>query len=504
MKAVIYCRVSTKDQAETFSLQVQEAKCREYCNENKLTVDGVFIEPGLSARNLNRPKLIKMLSHCAKRGSQIRHVVVYTLDRLSRDTNDYHSIGKTLSKVGVSVRSVCQYIDDTPSGKFLETVLAGAAQLDNDIRALKTREGMHAGALTGRWMWRPPIGYVGGAKPGPSLIPDRKTAPLIMQAFELIESGGKSKRQVLDVVSAQGFQTRKGLRVSIQSFNAILRNPIYVGRVVSPKLDVDTTGDFESLIPQRVFERVQAKLDGRAYVPSGHKLNREDFPLRRFVRCAVCQVPMTASWSRGRNGKKYPYYRCRNRKCLAVSTRGEELEESFVRLLGELQPDNGLLRLFREVLRRQWKQRCTRIRKLRRTLEDRRRDLGARKQRLYNALIEQGAIDQQTYEEQLERIRSDEEQVQRQLSELEVGNPEAGVVLDFATNLISRLGQAWLDGDLEIRLRLQAAVFPKGLEFAREGFGNIETSLVFQWLEAADRDNVGLASPTGFEPVSRA
>jgi hypothetical protein len=116
-----------------------------------------------------------------------------------------------------------------------------------------------------------------------------------------------------------GLRTRRGFVLSPQSFGPMVRNSIYVGRVESPDYGVSTRGDFEPLIDEATFYRVQAVLDGRVVVAGPRPRNHPDFPLRGFVRCETCGRPLTGSWSKGRNGH-YAYYHCQ-RQCRSTSAR---------------------------------------------------------------------------------------------------------------------------------------------------------------------------------------
>ena len=62
-RAVIYCRVSTKDQVDNFSLSTQEKACRDYCARHSFDVDKVFVEEGESAKTVNRPRFQQMLAY---------------------------------------------------------------------------------------------------------------------------------------------------------------------------------------------------------------------------------------------------------------------------------------------------------------------------------------------------------------------------------------------------------------------------------------------------------
>jgi DNA invertase Pin-like site-specific DNA recombinase len=79
--AIIYCRVSTKRQAENLSLPEQERRCRHYCAESGWPVDRVFVEAGASARTADRPELRELLEYVARNSGRIRYVVVYDVSR---------------------------------------------------------------------------------------------------------------------------------------------------------------------------------------------------------------------------------------------------------------------------------------------------------------------------------------------------------------------------------------------------------------------------------------
>jgi len=80
----------------------------------------------------------------------------------------------------------------------------------------------------------------------------------------------------------------------------MLRNPVYSGWLNVPNWRVSTRGDFEALVPEDVFHRVQRLLAGKGATLRPYVRDREDFPLRRFVTCSHCSTPLTGSWSKGR------------------------------------------------------------------------------------------------------------------------------------------------------------------------------------------------------------
>lgn len=91
------------------------------------------------------------------------------------------------------------------------TIFSGVAQLDNDMRSMKTRLGMLQALEHGRWTWKQPIGYsrVGTGRES-KLVIDPVVARLVRRAFERIATGLYTKQQVLAELTAQGLRRRSG------------------------------------------------------------------------------------------------------------------------------------------------------------------------------------------------------------------------------------------------------------------------------------------------------
>src|SRR5665213_3597350 len=193
MNAVIYCRVSSKEQVEGTSLESQELACKEYATRNHLNVMRVFVERGESAKYADRTQLLEMLAFCGKRKHGIQQLLVWKVDRLARNVGDHFNIKATLLKQGVRVVSVTEPIDANPEGKLMETILAGFAQFDNDIRATRTVQGMRRKIEEGIFPWRPPLGYrspvVAGEKKTLPDLPNQAVFGLLQKAWKEFATG---------------------------------------------------------------------------------------------------------------------------------------------------------------------------------------------------------------------------------------------------------------------------------------------------------------------------
>ena len=174
----------------------------------------------------------------------------------------------------------------------MENILAAFAQFDNDVRSERTVEGMRAAACRGRWPFAAPLGFKRTLDEGdrPRLIHDPVQGPLVRRAFEMIASGTYTKAEALQALTDLGLRTRRGSPVSPQTFQKLLRNPFYTGKLASRLwTEQPLKGDFELLVSDDLFRRAQDVLDGRRATITSCQRNHPDFPLRRFVHYGRCR-----------------------------------------------------------------------------------------------------------------------------------------------------------------------------------------------------------------------
>lgn len=130
MRAAIYCRVSTDDQEkEGTSLQTQLEACLKYCQEKGYQVVRRFSET-YSGLTLERPKLTEMRD--LVRANDLDVIVVYCLDRLSRDP--YHGVELTqeLENHHVTLEAVTETVESTEVGKLINYIRGFASKLEAD------------------------------------------------------------------------------------------------------------------------------------------------------------------------------------------------------------------------------------------------------------------------------------------------------------------------------------------------------------------------------------
>lgn len=392
-RAVVYVRVSSQDQVNGFSLDVQERVCRDYAERQGWAVAAVYREEGESAKTADRRELQRALGKLAG----VSHFLVYDLTRLSRDVGDYVMLSRQLCAAGVRLVAVTQPIEETPTGRFLGNVLAATGQLDNEMRREKTVAGMREAIRRGVWPWQAPLGYLSSRDSARRaiLVHDPETAPLVALAFERIASGAATQEEIRADLAA------RGLRVPRETFSRLIHHPIYCGRIVAPKWGVEGRLASRPIVSEETFRRAQEALAGS---PSGWKRSylRPEFPLRWWTRCGACARPLTGFYGRG-NGGAFPYYRCPS-GCLNAAR--DRVHEAFAGLLEGYRLAPGVWRLWEAVLGDVYETEAKARRAATDAARRRLRELDAKEERLVSAVIDR-LVDGDTARRMRARIAAD-------------------------------------------------------------------------------------------------
>jgi len=188
--AIIYIRVSTKEQTENLSLPTQLRVCEDYCRREGYEILERFKEEGESAKTVDRRELQRLLAYCRSNKGKVHFLVVFNLTRFARDKYDHFALRSHLKSLGISLRSATEPIDDTSTGKLMEGVLAAFAQFDNDVRSDRTRAGMQEALRRGRWTFLAPLGYLNAPRAmRQSLIADPERAAIVRRLFKQYATG---------------------------------------------------------------------------------------------------------------------------------------------------------------------------------------------------------------------------------------------------------------------------------------------------------------------------
>jgi DNA invertase Pin-like site-specific DNA recombinase len=318
--AVIYARYSCDAQTEQ-SIEGQLRVCEEYAAKNDILILDTYIDRAMTGTNDMRPDFQRMIRDSSKK--QWTYVIVYKLDRFSRNKYEATVHKNTLKNNGVKVVSAMENIPDSPEGIILESLLEGMNQYYSAELAQKVRRGMRETRLKGNYQGGAlPYGYVASEK---KVIIDEEKAEVVRFIFEQF-ANGVFVREIIETLTANGI-LHKGKPFPMNTIYGILKNEKYSGTYMLGDEVVDKI--YPPIISQEVFSRVRAKVDANKY---GKRSIAVVYLLRHKIKCGYCGESIIAECGTSKMGDRRYYYKCHGRKnlhngCKQKAFRKETLEQ---------------------------------------------------------------------------------------------------------------------------------------------------------------------------------
>lgn len=180
IRAAVYARVSTEEQAEGYSLAAQQRAWRDLVAQRGWVAGPEWIEEGRSARTENiqkRPAFLACLAAAEAREYDV--LVVHKVDRFARNRRVAFESFDRLGQAGVGFMSILENMDfTTPWGQFALTMLVGLAQLYSDNLSVETKKGKRERKAQGYWNGLLPFGLTKESdRKGALPVPDRRPLP---------------------------------------------------------------------------------------------------------------------------------------------------------------------------------------------------------------------------------------------------------------------------------------------------------------------------------------
>ncbi len=363
IKAAIYTRVSTDEQAtEGYSLEVQEEYLEEFARRQGWEIcysEGKIYSDSMSGYSLERPALKRLLSDAKSKKFDI--VLVYKIDRFSRKLKNLLNLVDELDQYDVALRSATEPYDTTTSaGKLMFQQLGSFAEFERNRIAERVFPGMVKGVQRGNWQGSRyvPYGYrYNREKQLLEAIPEEVSVVKHIYATYL---SGRSTAQIAGDLYSQAHKTRSGGKFHSKFVCDILKNKLYLGKIVwnkhrydtrqktrkgyksvrnDPSKVIEANGRHEAIISREDFDLVQKKLAANRR-GAFHRSGSQDYPLTGLLYCASCNHKY-----RGANniashltGAKKRWYRCTARqehyiKCDNPSVRAEQIEPEVFAIL---------------------------------------------------------------------------------------------------------------------------------------------------------------------------
>lgn len=326
--AVVYARYSSDKQNEQ-SIDGQLSVVESFAEKEGYTMIDKYIDRAISGRSDDRPSFQKMIEDSKKK--QFQYVIVYKLDRFSRDRYDSAIYKRALKNNGVKVISATENIGDNPESIILESMLEGYSEYYSRELAQKVKRGNRESRKKGF--------YTGGAIPYGYMVMDKKyiiednEAKIVKEIFNKSLSGIKMV-DIANDLNSRHIPYKNGDKWDIDRIKRTLSNEKYIG-IARFGNDI-----YDNIVPQiideAVFEKVRKQCAKRKH-GSKRKDMVNEYILSGKLFCAKCGSSIIGrSGKRSPNNDRYRYYVCNRRiehKCDLSNTRKEELENEVASIV---------------------------------------------------------------------------------------------------------------------------------------------------------------------------
>ena len=517
-RAVIYQRVSSKEQEDGFSPETQLERCYEWASQHQYEVVKCFAGEHESAKSdANRKRFNAMLEYVMDKRNKIDAVIVYSTSRFSRTGTKSFSIVDELMERGIPLFSATSSYDArTADGRMLQGMELLMANHSNTLNSQTVKDNGAKALREGRWIQAAPRGYDMKTfkKKKQQTITVNEEGELIRMAFKMKANENLSNEEVRVRMKAMGLDLQK------QRWSAIFRNVFYAGYFSHPFLEGDVIkGPQEPLVSLEDFLKVNnivLQTHSRGYEA---KMDKEYAPLLGVIRCPHCGHNLTASLStkmRKRFGRDIGYYVCSRKGCKCNAST-KKVNGSFEEWLGTTSL------VAQEMLEAQLKKAFPILNKngqdevasIKANLTKKESEI----ERIeFNLATAPSPKIQETCAKMLEKAEAEKEVIVHELEEKDKSILNLEEYVDCGLSMKDNLLKLWQIANLGHKRLIQNLVFPDGIVWSKEN-DDIEplskNAFLFTYGlksgnygenengQTADFDNLSaLAPPVGLEPTT--
>jgi site-specific DNA recombinase len=322
VKVAVYGRVSSDEQRETGTIEVQLHEVRKYADQNRLEIVGQYLDEGVSGAVplADRPGGKALLEAAeAQRGRRERDidgVLCYSMDRLGRDALQALLAIQTLKRLKAPAMFVRESFADDPAGNFQQTVMAAVAELERGLISARMSGGRQRRVREGAYLSSTvPFGYRRHPEVKGRLEVDEAQAAVVRKMYEWAVAG-EGLKQIADRLDKEGVPSpmttnpkRRGqYGWSWSTCAKILTARRYIGEgsyggtmmTCPPVIDVAT------------FEAARHALAKRKF--DAQRNTHNFYLLRGLLWCRACGARLHGRIKQQRDGSYTNEYECSRRR----------------------------------------------------------------------------------------------------------------------------------------------------------------------------------------------
>ncbi len=266
METGIYIRVSTDEQAKHgFSIRAQREKLTSYAKLKDWHIYDIYIDEGISGKNLERAAIQKMLVDI--KTNKIKNVLVFKIDRLTRSTKDLIDLIELFQKHNCEFNSLTESIDTTtPTGRMFIKIIGLFAEFERETIVERIKVGLERKVKEGYSLCSstPSLGYVRNRGEKVQRIDERESA-IVKEIYQMFLND-KTISEIKKQLQIKRVKTKKNRNWTNKNIINILSNPNYIGKVrygLNTNKYFENTGNHQKIIDEDTYLKVKAKLKNR-------------------------------------------------------------------------------------------------------------------------------------------------------------------------------------------------------------------------------------------------
>ena len=315
----VYCRVSTKAERQSDSLENQIAHyTEEIGGDPHYELVEIYYDFGISGYKAARPGFQRMMADAE--AGRFKLIITKAITRFARNTRTVLESTRRLKELGIGVYFELQGINTlSQEGELLMTLFAAFGQAESEGARLHTLMALKRKYDEGRpsRQLQRSMGYSKGSDG--EFYPD-KYAPLVLEMFEMA-ADGYTAAQITNYLNAEGITNHNGCAFHRASVTRLLRNPAYKGDFIAQQYYVDEDrklrkndgekpkyyieDDHIPIVTRALWDKAQAALDSvtRRATPTESQpmeLTDENYPYRHSLYCATCGHQLNRAIRAGR------------------------------------------------------------------------------------------------------------------------------------------------------------------------------------------------------------
>ncbi len=348
-KAVIICRVSSKEQEDTgYSLDAQEKLLQTYADERNINVIRVYKISESASGKMVRKKFYEILQYIKKNNANL--ILAEKIDRLTRNLKDASIINDWVQEnKNNEVHFVKENFIVSQNTKAHENLVwdmkVAIARFYTNNLSEEVKKGQKEKISQGWLPTKPPLGYETVGEKGHKVhIIDKERAPYIKKMFELYSSGNYSTHMMVELMYKEGLRNRSGKKVGKSRMYDLLSDPFYCGKIKWKEQIFN--GKQEPIITKDLYDLVQEKLNRKFKSPQYQKHNPV---FKAKMECDECKG--TVTWE---THKGHWYGHCNHYKTCSqkVWKRQEDVEKILFPLFDNVAPKtNKVLKVLEKALK---------------------------------------------------------------------------------------------------------------------------------------------------------